>query len=259
MLNFNDVGRPLCRIVGGKYDKKVISVSDKFSSKDDDDETLMKEFRMLKIPNDAKLQQIPDTTKEREILYMTGPSGSGKSTYTRKYLEQWKKKNKDKEICMFSSLPEDESLDDVKPQRIRLDSSLYEDPLSIEEFANSVVIFDDIDVISDNKIRDEVYEILNKVLEIGRHYNITALVTNHLPTNGKDTRRILNESHQVVYFPHSASGRIKYLLIDYLGLDKKQVAYFRRQNSRWCCIYKNYPQIYMLEHEIGLLNNLDDD
>ena len=64
MINFNDVGRPLCRIVGGKYDKKVISVSDKFSSKDDD-ETMMKEFRLLKIPNDAKLQQIPDTTKER--------------------------------------------------------------------------------------------------------------------------------------------------------------------------------------------------
>ena len=92
-------------------------MSDKFSSKDDG-ETMMKEFRLLKIPNDAKLQQIPDTTKEREIIYMTGPSGSGKSTYTRKYLEQWKKKNKDKDIYMFSSLPEDESLDEVKPKRI---------------------------------------------------------------------------------------------------------------------------------------------
>ena len=67
MLNFNDVGRPLCRIVGGKYDKKVISVSDKLSSIDDD--TLIKEFRQLKIPNDAKLQHIPDTTKERERSY----------------------------------------------------------------------------------------------------------------------------------------------------------------------------------------------
>jgi hypothetical protein len=222
----------------------------------------MKEFKLFKIPNDAKLKQIPDTTKEREILCMTGPRGSGKSTCTRKYLEQWKKKNKDKKIYiyihMFSSLPEDESLDDIKPQRIRLDSSLYEDLISIEEFANSVVIFDDIDVISDKKIRDEVYKILNKVLEIGRHYKITALVTNHLPTNGKYTRRILNESHQVVYFPHSASGRIKYLLIDYLGLDKKQVAYFR-PNSRWCCIYKNYPQIHMSEHEIVLHNNWDDE
>ena len=65
LLNFNDEGRILCRIVGGRYDKKVISVSDKFCSKDDG-ETMMKGFRLLKSLNDAKLQQIPDTTKERE-------------------------------------------------------------------------------------------------------------------------------------------------------------------------------------------------
>ena len=83
MLNLNNVGRPLAKIVGGKYDNKVISVTDKFGPSDG--ETLTKEFKQLKIPNDAKLQQVPDTTKEREIIYMTGPSGSGKSTYTRKY------------------------------------------------------------------------------------------------------------------------------------------------------------------------------
>ena len=55
MLNINETGWPLCRIVGGRYDKKVISVSDKFGSKDED-EALMKEFRVLKNPNDAKLQ-----------------------------------------------------------------------------------------------------------------------------------------------------------------------------------------------------------
>ena len=31
----NDVGKPLAMIVGGKYDKKVISVSDKFSKDDE--------------------------------------------------------------------------------------------------------------------------------------------------------------------------------------------------------------------------------
>ena len=89
-------------------------------------------------------------------IYMTGPSGSEKSTYARKYLEQWKKKNKNKNIYMFSSLLEDESLDDIKPQRIRPDSSLHDDPIPIEESADSVIIFADIDVISDWKIRDEV-------------------------------------------------------------------------------------------------------
>ena len=69
MRNFDDVGRPLCCIVGVKYDKKLISLSGKSSSKDDDDTTTTK-FRLLKIPNDAKLQQISDTTMEREIIYI---------------------------------------------------------------------------------------------------------------------------------------------------------------------------------------------
>ena len=91
MLNLNKVGRPLARI-GGKYNGMIVSVSDHFPSNafdDQDQNGLIKEFRQLKIANDSKLQQIPDTTKEREILYITGPSGSGRSTYTRKYLEQY--------------------------------------------------------------------------------------------------------------------------------------------------------------------------
>jgi hypothetical protein len=133
------------------------------------------------------------------------------------------------------------------------------DPIEVAELKESVVIFDDIDVISDRRIKEAVYDILNKVLEIGRHFKITCVVTNHLPTNGRDTRRILNEAHTIVYFPHSAGGKIRYLLTEYLGLDRKTISHIKRQNSRWCCIFKNYPQIYMLEHDIGLLNTLDDD
>ncbi len=111
---------------------------------------------------------------------------------------------KDREIYQFPSLPDDESLDDIEPKRIRLDSSIYEDPLSIEEFANSVIIFDDIDVLSNKPIRNAVYDLLNQALEIGRHFKITCLMTNHLPSNRTDTRRILNECHIFVHFPRSA-------------------------------------------------------
>ena len=55
---------------------------------------------------------------------------------------------------MFSSLPEDDSLDAIKPKRIKLDKSIYEDPIEVEDCKDKVVIFDDIDVISDKKIRD---------------------------------------------------------------------------------------------------------
>ena len=261
MLNLNKVGRPLAKIEGGKYNGMIVSVSDHFASNADDDEDqngLIKEFRQLKIANDSKFQHIPDTTKEREILYITGPSGSGKSTYTRKYLEQYAKKFKSRPIYLFSSLPSDESLDKIKPKRIKLDDSLHTDPIKVQEFKESVCIFDDIDVISDKKIREAVYNILNQILEIGRHFKIHCIVTNHLPTNGKDTRRILNEAHTVTYFPHSAGGKIKYLLEEYVGLDRKQIAYMKRQRSRACTIFKNYPQCYLLQNEIGLLD-LDHD
>ena len=90
MLNLNKVGRPLAKIDGGKYSGRVVSVSDQFRTNEADSDELISEFRQLKIANDSKFQHVPDTTKEREILYISGPSGSGKSTYTRKYLEQYK-------------------------------------------------------------------------------------------------------------------------------------------------------------------------
>jgi len=261
MLNLNKVGRPLARIDGGKYSGRVVSVSDQFlnsKQQQEPDDSLIQEFRQLKIANDSKFQHIPDTTKEREILYITGPSGSGKSTYTRKYLEQYKKKYKNRPIYLFSSLPSDDSLDKVGPKRIKLSEGLHTDPIKVEELRESICIFDDIVVISDKKIREAVYDILNQVLEIGRRYKIHCVVTNHLPTNGKDTRRILNEAHTVTYFPHSAGGKIKYLLEEYVGLDRKQISYMKKQHSRACTIFKNYPQCFMLEHEIGLLNLHDD-
>ena len=260
MLNLNKVGRPLAKIDGGKYIGRIVSVSDQFlnSNQKEPSDDLIHEFRQLKIANDSKFLHIPDTTKEREILYITGPSGSGKSTYTRKYLEQYKKKYKNRAIYLFSSLPSDESLDKVGPKRIKLKDTMYTDPIELKELGESKCIFDDIDVISDKKIREAVYDVLNQVLEIGRHYKIHCVVTNHLPTNGKDTRRILNEAHTVTYFPHSAGGKIKYMLEEYVGLDRKQIAYMKKQNSRWCTVFKNYPQCYMVEHEIGMLNIHDD-
>ena len=62
-------------------------------------------------------------------MYITGPSGSGKSTYTRKYLEQYVKQFKGRPIYLFSSLPSDESLDKIKPKRVKLDDSLHTDPI----------------------------------------------------------------------------------------------------------------------------------
>ena len=164
MLNADKIGRPLAKVVGGDRDGAIISVSDKFNDKD-----AKTESKSFKICHEGIFQQIPDTTKEREIIYITGCSGSGKSTYTRKFIEQHKKNNPDIEIYLFSALPDDESLDSVEPKRIILDDTIISDPIDVKEFSGCIVIFDDIDVLTNKKIREEVYKILNQILEIGRH------------------------------------------------------------------------------------------
>ena len=50
-------------------------------------------------------------------------------------------------------MKEDVSLDSIKPKRVRLDDELYNDPIKVDEFADSLVVFDDTDCISDKKIR----------------------------------------------------------------------------------------------------------
>ena len=104
-----------------------------------------------------------------------------------------------------------------------------------------------------------MYALLNKVLEIGRHYSITAVVTAHLPSNGHETRRILNESSSVTIFPHSASGKIKDMLENHVGVDRKTFKMFKKLNSRYITIFRHYPQLYLSENSVGLLNDSDDD
>jgi hypothetical protein len=253
-LNFDRVGRFLCKVDGGAYNNKIISVS---SSLGDEKDDYSKPFTKLTL-KDGCFQQIPDPETERQILYITGASGSGKSTYTAKYIQHYKKMFPKNEVYCFSSLKEDESLDVVKPKRVMIDDSIWKEPIVVDEFANSLVVLDDIDVISDKKQREAVYSIMNQILETGRHFKITCVITNHLPTAGKDTRRVLNECHSVTYFPHSGTARgTKYLLTEYLGLDKGQIKKIKDLKSRWATVFKNYPNVCMTEKDIWLSANDD--
>jgi len=255
-LNLDKVGRFLAKVEGGRYDRKIVSVSSEIngSGKGDD---YTKPFSRLHI--DGKFQQVPDPDTERQILYITGASGSGKSTYTKNYIKQYKKMYPKRPVYLFSALKEDESLDEINPERIVIDDSLVEQPLLAEDFKDSCVIFDDTDCISNKKHREAVNNILGEILETGRHFNTTCILTFHLATGGRDTRRILNEAHSVVYFPHSGSNvGLKRLLQDYLGIDKKTMKEIKDSKSRWATIFRNYPNVIMTEKDIWLPANDDD-
>ena len=108
-------------------------------------------------------------------------------------------------------------------------------------------------------IFDDDEELLNEVLEVGRHIKVSCIITNHLPTNGKDTRRMLNECHSITYFPAAGSKvQLNRLLEQYIGMDKKDIKKAKQSGSRWVTVFKNYPQFVMTEKELYLLATDDD-
>ena len=61
--------KPLCKIIGGKYNNKVISIDPNTNEAD-----YVTTFKKLEIGNISKLQMVPDTSSERSVFYCTGPS-----------------------------------------------------------------------------------------------------------------------------------------------------------------------------------------
>ena len=252
-FTFNEVkhSKPFVKIINGKYNNKLIYIDPNTNEMDK-----VNNFKGLKIPNNSNFQLVPDTSHERDVMMVVGPSGSGKSYFVKKYCEQYIKKFKDRDIYVFSNLKEDSSLDTLKSKlkRFKLDKSLYEDPLDVEDLKESCVIFDDTDCIADKKIRQAVITLLDQCLEVGRHWKLTVLITFHLASDKHTTRKMLNESQYYVFFPHSFTKSVKYVLQNYFDIDDKMIKHFKRLNSRSVCIRKNFPMSYCSEHELGLLN-----
>lgn len=244
MLNFNNVGSNICEVNNGKYNKKIISVST-------EDEP--NGFDYFKLTDDGKFEMAFDGDKERIVAYYFGAAGSGKSYNVSKLLKKYKKKNKKNPIILFSDKNEDEQLDEIGLDRIIIDESLCNDPIDINELQNTMLVFDDVDSISDKKIRKSVFDLMNKALLVGRSKGISVIMTNHCCSNRDETKKILNETMYITWYPNSGSyNQILYLLSNYCGLDKKLIEKCRQSRSRWCVLVKNYPQVIFTEKECFL-------
>jgi hypothetical protein len=238
-LNFFEDGKAIA-----KAGKKTIYVNDK---------PVEDGFCDLKLRGDLKFQQIPDKNTERSILYITAPSGSGKSYYTKEYIVEYHKMYPKRDIFIFSSLESDPTLDKlkyIKRMKIKSEAFLTSD-LGASDFKDTLCVFDDCDCISDKKIKNKILSIFNQIAETGRHFNVSCIWTSHTATAGIETKKILNECHSITIFPKNAGGKmLKYLLDQYLGLDKEEIKKVKAVEGRWCTILKTYPMTFMSENEM---------
>jgi 3-methyladenine DNA glycosylase AlkC len=259
-LNFERIGKPIAMIIN-KDDKQILKTNPIVCINEDSEEARTS-YNDIKLNRKEQIfQVINDQTQERFIYYIIGRSGSGKSYFIKKWIQNfYHELYKKRPVYVFSYLDSDKTLDELKYlKRIKLDEEfLDDDEISIKDFANSCVIMDDIDNIKNKAIKRKVDNLLNEILTVGRHHNVSALITRHTATNGQDTKIILAESHSYVIFPSGVGNRpLKYLLDNYLGLDSKQIKKIKNSKSRYVCIQRTFPLSVVSEKECYLLNNDD--
>lgn len=214
--------------------------------------------RGIQLSGDLKFQQIP-SNNERDVLYISAMSGSGKSYYTAEYVKQYHKKYPKNEIFLFSTIDDDKCLDTLKYiKRINIKSeAFYTSEITAKDFEKSCVIFDDCDVISDKHIKKKVFQILDEILQTGRHFHTTCVFTSHNATAGNQTKIILNEATSITIFPQTAGNKsLNYLCDQYLGLDKKQIKMLKDTDSRWATFIRAYPRCILTEKTVFLIKDM---
>jgi hypothetical protein len=203
---------------------------------------------------DGHVRMLPKICKGTVFrLYAAGPSQSGKSTHVSGVIEMYKKLEPKNRLFVFSDTEKDEKLDKHDPIRIKLDEELAD--ANSADFANSLCVFDDVDSIKDAKIKKSVLTLRDNLLQKGRHDNIALICTNHLLTDYKNTRVLLNESQYITLFPASTTKHsFNRVLKTYFGMSQELIDYLYNCGERSITLFKEFPQFYITNTEVGLIS-----
>jgi len=219
---------------------------------------------------------VPDRPSVR--VATLGPSGVGKSFWNGKYLmgyaRKWKEHGREwvKEwrkrvgyaepelpatpgsIFVFSVFDRDEAYKDIPLlQYAKVDMSIIKNPLDFKEFANSCVLFDDIESIKNPHIVKALQAFRDQCLEAGRKWNVSVIVVSHITRDREKTKRILNECDEVTMFPSGNWAAIQDLCKFQYGFDKDTIQWVKDVKSRSVTVKRTYPVAIVSETSIKLL------
>lgn len=118
------------------------------------------------------------------------------------------------------------------------------------------MIFDDIDSVVNKKTKEKIFGLLNKMLRLGRHHNITVLYLGHEIYASPELQHILNESMTVTFFQKRLNyKKLKYLLEEYFGLSKSQIQQIRGIKDRSTTFIKGDDNIILSQSQCFILNH----
>ena len=247
-MNYLGEGNLIATVEGTKK-KLYISDDDEAESKKD-----------IKLTGTQKFQVTFDPEMKRQIFAVFGASNSGKSYFARSLLRQYHELHKKNTIYLFSPVCDDPSLESVK-NLAKIDISnpdFLSESIELDDLKDSCCIFDDCETIGNKFIAHKIQNLAELLLERGRHHNISVIFLNHTPCNGKQTKKILQESHAITIFLRTLGGKpLKYLLENYLGLDKTQIKLVKslKKEGRALTFMKTYPMVAISEKRAVVLES----
>jgi hypothetical protein len=252
MLELNEKDNIFATIINKKDNKEVATLSLIEKSKDGMNE--------ICLDNNHVFQLIPFKHRERTTMFITAESGGGKSHFVREWAKKYHESFPKNPIYLISYLEHDETLDAYK-EIIRINAfnpKFLEECMELDlqlEFSDSCVIYDDVDSITNKNTKQKIYGLLNKMLRLGRHYNISVCYLGHEAYASHELKAILNESMSITFFLKFLNyKKLKYLLEVYFGLSREQIERVRNiKDSRAITYIKGFEKVILSEHMCFIL------
>ena len=182
-------------------------------------------------------------------FFISGGSGSGKSFITCEYIKDYHKLFPKNKIVLFTAT-DDPKFNDFenwmsqgKPvfHKMRIDETLIEDPIELDELHDSLVIFDDVSEnhFSNRSLAQAIQDIRNQCLHRGRHLNISTIVTDQQALKSHYTKSVHSGALAFVGFPYASSkNEFRNYLKQHMNFDKELIERIMHLNTRWVLINK---------------------
>lgn len=201
--------------------------------------------------------------KQRSVIVIFGKSGSGKSVLTNRICELYHSMNTDKKIYFVSNnnYMKDTSLNHDLYEFINLNHLIkrFSNPVEMEkfrngdEFDNSLMVFDDIDLNDNIKDKKTFFVFLGIILKFKRKNLISVIFTTHDVSDYQYTRLLFVELNMYIIYNGSLMNRSNRILEHYLKLRTDEIKRITdNQQSRWTAIDADIKTV-ITENEIYAL------
>jgi hypothetical protein len=248
-------------------------------------------YKGLACPDGSEFMPLPcQKPDQRDVIYITGASGTGKSTFAGEFARLFEKVFTMEDIApkIIIVSPDDPSNDAVfssssydwtwlSPAHIMADNITLEDlcdkdyrytyqvpgkgaksePITRQQ--PLLIIFDDVESLSNKKEAATLHTFMQAVLERARKKRIYAAYISHRASAGMATKIILQEQNSI-WFPlnGSGSGNLSYTLKKHMGIPdelrlvlKKSIHEF----GRWIFIKTDScPRYAITQKKIFIIN-----